>query len=226
LSETSTRIPHGKRRNAPQPEPFMLPQWSIEVMRPVARRLIDLLWRTRYVGLENIPLTGGVMIVANHQTYIDPFWVGMPVKRPIRFLAWSEAFSWPVVGKLMTLFGAWPLQVEGSDPAAIRRSLKWLRNGGAVVVFPEGGRGPIDGSLDKFKNGAVRMALEANVPILPVTLRGAHRIWPKGRSFPCLEKLEIIYHPLQTISPQPSEDTRACARRETKRLAEIIASAL
>ncbi len=60
----------------------------------------------------------------------------------------------------MRLLGAWPLQLEGSDPAPIRRSMQWLREGGAVVIFPEGGRGNTDGSMKKFKPGAVRMALE------------------------------------------------------------------
>ena len=137
-----------------------------------------LFWRMEHKGVENIPQNSGLIIAANHQSYGDPFWLSIPVKRPIRFLAWSEAFSWPVVGKAIRLLGAWPLQVEGSDPAAIRRSLTWLRDGGVVVIFPEGGRGLPDGSMMRMKGGAVRMALEAGVPILPVTIRGANRVWP------------------------------------------------
>jgi 1-acyl-sn-glycerol-3-phosphate acyltransferase len=71
-----------------------------------------------------------------------------------------------VVGRLMGLLGAWPLQLERSGPAAIRRTLQWLRDGGVVTIFPEGGRALPDGSMSRFKPGAVRMALEANVPIL------------------------------------------------------------
>ena len=84
--------------------------------------------------------------------------------------------------------GAWPLQVEGSDPAAIRRSLTWLRDGNVVVIFPEGGRGKADGTMIRMKGGAVRMALEAGVPILPVTIRGANRVWPPGTIFPAARK--------------------------------------
>src|SRR2546423_15239621 len=135
-----------------------MPQWFIETIRPLGLGLSKLLWRTRYRGMEHVPLKGGLIIAANHQTYIDPFWVGSPVKRPVRFLAWDEAFGWPVVGKALGWLGAWPLQVEKSDPSAIKRSLRWLRDGGAVVMFPEGGRGNPDGSLGRFKPGAVRMA--------------------------------------------------------------------
>lgn len=227
MSETSRVLPREKRRRTrAQPEIKAMPQWMIEVIRPLGLGLSKVLWRTRYKGMENVPLKGGLIIAANHQTYVDPFWVGLPIKRPMRFLAWDEAFDWPVVGKLMQLFGAWPIQIEGSDPTAIRRTLQWLKDGGAVVIFPEGARCEPSGELERFKNGAVRLALEANVPILPVTIRGGHRVWPKGRLLPRLNNVEVIYHPLRTITPQQGEEPRACARRETKRLAEIISSAM
>jgi 1-acyl-sn-glycerol-3-phosphate acyltransferase len=215
-----------RRRNGTQPETKAMPQWIIEAIRPLGLGLSKVLWRTRYTGLERVPLKGGLVIAANHQTYIDPFWVGLPIKRPMRFLAWDEAFDWPVVGKLMQLFGAWPIQIEGSDPTAIRRSLQWLKDGGAVVIFPEGARCKPTGELERFKNGAVRLALEANVPILPVTIRGGQRVWPKGWRLPRFNSVEVIYHPLRIITPQAGEEPRACARRETHQLAEIIGSAI
>ena len=123
-------------------------------------------------------------------------------------------------------FGAWPLALEGSDPGAIRRSLQWLRDGGAVVIFPEGGRSTETGSLERFKAGAVRLALEAEVPILPVTIKGGNRIWPRGWRFPRLGKVTVTYHPLYHAEQCPNEETRACARRESERLAKVIESAL
>lgn len=205
----------------------MFPQPVIEVLRPCARAVSRLLWRVRWRNTESIPRSGGVIIAANHQSYIDPFWVAIPVRRPVRFLAWDEAFGWPVVGKAMTWLGAWPLQLEKGDPTAIRRSLQWLREGGAVVLFPEGGRSDADGSMRKFKLGAVRMALEAEVPILPVTIRGGENVWPSTHRFPRIKgHVEVIYHPLIEVEQQPNEDIRECARRETARLARIVESAL
>jgi len=203
-----------------------LPQWTIDLMRPLIRLGSQLMWRIKYESIENIPTNSGLIVAANHQSYGDPFWLSIPIKRPIRFLAWSEAFSWPVIGKAIRLLGAWPLQVSRSDPAAIRRSLTWLRDGGVVVIFPEGGRGQADGSMIRMKAGAVRMALEAGVPILPVTIRGANRVWPARNLFPRPGKVEIIYHPIFTPLLQPDEETRAGARRETERLAQIIQSVL
>jgi 1-acyl-sn-glycerol-3-phosphate acyltransferase len=214
------------RKTGSTPEGYVLPEWGIDLIRKTGRELSKLLWRITYTGTENIPRAGGIIIAANHQTYIDPFWVGFAIQRPLRYLAWNEAFDWPIAGKFMGLLGAWPLEVEKSDPTAIRRTLGWLKDGGAVVIFPEGGRGNPDGSLVKFKNGAVRMAMEANVPVMPVTIRGAHKVWPKGYTFPRFARVEVVYHPPYHIIPAGGEDTRACARRESERLAAIISSAL
>jgi 1-acyl-sn-glycerol-3-phosphate acyltransferase len=204
----------------------MLPQWALEIIRPMVGGLSRVLWKIEFNGVENVPTDGGLIIAANHQTYIDPFWLSLQIKRPTRYLAWSEAFRWPVVGRCLQWFGAWPLALEGSDPAAIRSSLQWLRNGGAVVIFPEGTRSTSAGSLDRFKAGAVRLALEAQVPILPVTIRGGNRVWPRGWRFPRTGKVVVTYHPLYRAEQCPDEEARACARRESERLAKVIASAL
>ena len=204
----------------------MLPQWAIEICRPVIGLICRLFWRVRWINKENIPTSGGLIIASNHQTYIDPFWISYPIRRPVRYLAWDAAFSWPMVGWCMRMLGAWPLQLEGTDPKPIRRSIQWVRDGGAVVIFPEGGRGNADGSMRKFKAGAVRMALEAGVPVLPVTIRGGHRVWPLGTSFPRLGRVEVIYHPVFIIEPNADEETRRLARAETARLQEIITGPL
>lgn len=204
----------------------MFPQWALETLRPIVGFFSRVFWKIEFYGVENVPAHGGVIIAANHQTYLDPFWLSVPIKRPTRYLAWSAAFNWPIVGRCLTWFGAWPLALEGSDPSAIRRSLKWLREGGVVVIFPEGGRSTATGSLERFKAGAVRLALEAQVPILPVTIKGGNRVWPRGWRLPRLGKVEVIYHPLYYAEPCPKEETRACARRESEKLAGVIASAL
>ena len=204
----------------------ILPQWQLEILRPIVGFFSRVLWKIEFYGVENVPTEGGVIIAANHQTYIDPFWLSLPIKRPTRYLAWSAAFRWPLVGRCLTWFGAWPLALEGSDPGAIRRSIQWLRDGGVVVIFPEGGRSTATGSLERFKAGAVRLALEAQVPILPVTIKGGNRVWPRGWRFPRPGKVVVTYHPPYHPQQSPNEETRACARRESEHLAGVIASAL
>jgi 1-acyl-sn-glycerol-3-phosphate acyltransferase len=222
LSQTTTTLEQPRNGNGTRPYPRMLPQWFIELCRPVIWLLCRLLWRVRWTNRENIPATGGLIVASNHQTYIDPVWISCPIKRPVRYLAWDAAFSWPIVGWWLRMLGSWPLQLEGSDPKPIRRSIQWLREGGVVVIFPEGGRGDADATMRKFKPGAARMAIEAGVPILPVTIRGGHRVWPTGFRFPRLGRVEVIYHSLFMLEQEPAEEARAYARRATEQLQEII----
>ena len=94
------------------------------------------------------------------------------------------------------------------------------------MIFPEGARSTETGALERFKAGAVRLALEAQVPILPVTIKGGNHVWPRGWRFPRMGKVVITYHPLINPEQCANEETRACARRESERLAQVIASAL
>jgi len=212
--------------NSTRANGFVLPQWGIDLLRPIVRLCARAAWNITFKGIENIPAKDGLIIAANHQSYMDPFLIAVAIRRPVRFLAWRVATEWPVLGRGMKILGAWPLQLEGSDPAAIRRSLQWLRSGGALMIFPEGGRSKPDGSLGRFKAGAVRIALEARVPILPVTIRGANRVWPAGKYIPRLGRIEIVYHPLFYPESKPGEESRECARREIQRLAAVIRSPL
>ncbi len=85
----------------------MLPQQAIDwVLRPSIHGLSRLLWRMRWRNTENVPLRGGVVIACNHQTYLDPFWISVPIRRPVRYLAWDAVFDWAVVGPLAGFVGA------------------------------------------------------------------------------------------------------------------------
>src|SRR5688500_20284815 len=113
----------------------MVPQWALDMIRPVVGGVSRVLWKIEFRGVENIPKHGGLIVAANHQTYLDPFWISLQIKRPTRYLAWSAAFRWPGVGPAPTWFGAWPLALEGAEPAPLRRSLQRLRSGGSGGTF-------------------------------------------------------------------------------------------
>lgn len=227
VSEDAQSRPARARKEAS--EGFVLPRWAYEgLLRPAVRNLSRLAWRLELRGTENIPPpeSGGIIIAANHQTYFDPFWISIPVKHQTRYLAWDAAFDWFIVGKIIPVLGAIPLALEGGDRKAMRRALEHLRAGDCIVIFPEGGRGNTDGTPLRFKPGAVRLALEADVPILPVTISGAHRVWNSEQLVPRPARVSITYHPPRIMRCLPDEDTRLCARRETDDLARVICSAL
>lgn len=178
-------------------------QFIIELIRYFLLITGKLFWRIKFEGTENIPqkLPGGLLVVANHQTYFDPFWICVPIKRKYRFMAWDKACDLFLVGKLIRYLGAFPVSLKrGGNKKAMQESLKCLREGATLIIFPEGSRGFSDGKLLKFKTGAVRIAIEAEVPILPVTIRGANKVWSQDIKYPKIGKVEIYFHPLFEIS--------------------------
>lgn len=218
-----------KKRETPPVEPPSMPEWGINAVRFVGLNLSRLLFRIKYYGLENIPQTrpGGLLVCANHQSFFDPFWIGIPIKRQLRFMTWDAATRWFLVGRFIRALGAFPVNIERGGKEALKMSLGWLRSGGTLVVFPEGSRSASDGKLLEFKPGAVRIALQAGVPILPVTLRGANRVWAQDMKLPRLARVEIEYHPLFELPPVSEGcDIRSHADNLTKQLAEIINSKL
>ncbi len=205
------------------------PPLVIDAARYISYAAGKLLWRIRYHGKQNIPknLDTGLLIVANHQTYFDPFWICAPIRRRYRFMAWDKAFDWFLVGWLIKYLGSFPVDTSrGTTKSVLRESLNTLRDGATLLIFPEGARSFPDGKLHEFKTGAVRIAMEAGVPILPVTVKGANRVWSQTMKRPKLKKVEIFYHPLFHIPPPADADLKKHLEQVTAQLAAIIESKL
>ena len=216
------------KNSAPNKYP---PTFVVSAVRHFVFATSKLLWRIKYHDKQNIPkdLKTGLLIVANHQTYFDPFWICAPMKRKFRFMAWDKAFEWFFVGWLIKYLGSFPVDTSrGTTKNVLRESYKALRDGATLVIFPEGARTFPDGELLEFKTGAIRIAMEAGVPVLPVTVRGANRVWSQTMTRPHFyRRVEIFYHPLFEVpKPAGKEDLREQLEEVTARLAEIIASKL
>ncbi len=188
-----------------------------------------ILWRVRFHGTRNIPNgpDSGLVIASNHQSYIDPFLIGIPIRRKIFFMAWDKAFDWLVIVKLIRKLGAFPVDLGTSGKvAATKKALSILREGNALMVFPEAAREFSNGKLLPFKAGAVRLALESGVPILPVTVKGANRVWSRDHKFPRPGRIEIYYHPLLELKPTPAAaritDSVAQANEELRRIISSV----
>ncbi|MEP6904028.1 MAG: lysophospholipid acyltransferase family protein, partial [Actinomycetota bacterium] len=163
------------------------PPIVIDAVRHFVFAVSKLLWRIKYHNKENIPknLPSGLLIVSNHQTYFDPFWICAPMKRKFRFMAWDKAFDWFFVGWMIRYLGSFPVDTKrGTTKSVLRESLTALKEGATLLIFPEGARTFPDGKLLEFKTGAIRIAMEAGVPVLPVTVRGANRVWSQTMKYP------------------------------------------
>lgn len=145
-------------------------------------------------GIENIPRDGGLIITPNHQTYADPPLVTIPVRRRVYYMAWDKLFAVPLLGQLIRVLRAFPVDIYSRDPAAVREARRLLQQGAAVMIFPEGGRS-FDGTLGQFKVGAFRLAVTLDAPVLPVTIAGGFEAWPPQRALPRPGRMTITYHP-------------------------------
>ncbi len=200
----------------------------MDLLRFVAFVISKTFWFIRYKGIENIPpkSLGGFVISANHQTYIDPVWICLSMRRKMRFMAYDEAFNWRFLGALIAYLGAFPVSTEGRDAIkAVKEAIRSLRDGAVLTVFPEGAREFSDGEMFPFKTGAVQIAYQAGVPILPVTILGGNEIWPRGQKYPRLfRRVEVIYHPLLDLGSSVT-DKHAHLEIWTAELRAVIESA-
>jgi 1-acyl-sn-glycerol-3-phosphate acyltransferase len=170
-----------------------VPLWFLELLRPPVWGLARLLFRVRFAGVEHVPLAGPVVLAPNHVSYMDPVLLTIPVRRPLHYMTLEVFFGVPGLGALIRWFRAFPVREDEIDRPAIRTAMRILRDGQALVVFPEGGRSP-DGRLLTFRPGAFRLALQADAPVVPVTIAGAHAAWPAHRRLPRPGRITITFH--------------------------------
>lgn len=201
----------------------------MDILRLVGYVISKTVWFIKYHGRENIPpASTRFLIASNHQTYVDPVWIVLPMRRRLRFMAFDKAFEWRIIGPLITYLGSFPVSMEvGGTLKAMKEALRSLRDGAALTIFPEGGREFADGEMFTFKTGAVRIAIQAGVPILPVTISGGNRIWPQKQKYPRLfRRVEVTYHPLLHVAEDESIDMHENLDIWTAKLKEIISSGL
>ncbi|MCX7640784.1 MAG: 1-acyl-sn-glycerol-3-phosphate acyltransferase, partial [Pyrinomonadaceae bacterium] len=182
-----------------------------------------ILWQIEFHSTENIPQQSsiGLVVVANHQTYLDPFWICIPIKRKFRFMAWEKAFDWFIIGRLIKYLGAFPVNVERGTKQALKQAIEAISDGAALVVFPEGTRELSDGKLLPFKTGAIRIAIKTATPILPVTIQGANKVWARDMKLPRpWGKIKVFYHKVIETKGLSENDIDSL----TKKLEQIIQS--
>ena len=158
--------------------------------RIVLGPILKLIFRPYVIGLEHVPATGGAIFASNHLSFSDSIFFPLVVERRITFLAKQDYFTGRgLKGRLTAGFfrgvGQLPVDRSGgsASEAALRTGLKVLGRGDFLGIYPEGTRSP-DGKLYRGKTGVARMALEADVPVLPVAMIDTEKIQPPGRKMP------------------------------------------
>lgn len=149
--------------------------------------LLAMIARPKIEGLEHIPNSGPMILASNHLAVMDSFYLPLMVRRRITFLAKSEYFTGTgVKGRFLAWFytavGQVPIDRTDADSAqaALTTAERILAGGKLLGMYPEGTRSP-DGRLYKGKTGLARLALQTNVPVLPVAMIGTDEVNPPGK---------------------------------------------
>jgi 1-acyl-sn-glycerol-3-phosphate acyltransferase len=155
--------------------------------------LSQLLFRFQYSGKGNVPLSGPVLLLSNHQSHLDPVLVGLACPRQLKFLARHGLFFFPFNLWIRAL-GAVPINQEGSALAGLRTTLGLLKEDNAVLIFPEGSRTP-DGELHDIFSGFCLLARRSQATIVPLAIEGAFSALPRGSLFVRPHSIGLTFGP-------------------------------
>ncbi len=197
--------------------------------RPIYRwghRLTSLFCKTvgrlEVQGVNNIPKEGGVLFLSNHVSFLDPVIVGSAANREIHYMARSNAFDIPGLGKLIAVFNAYPVNRGAPDLGALRKTISLLKDGNAVLIFPEGTRS-VDGTLGKARDGACFIAHRAGVPTIPVFHSGAERVLPRNSKRLRRAKLTVTFGESLELTTEEFETRREMYQQMGNQIMEAIA---
>ena len=184
----------------------------------VARRYCSL----EVVGRERVPASGGVIIAANHVSYLDIPIVGCSLARRADFLAKAELFRHPVVGGVFRRLGGVPIRREGVDRNALAEVERRLADGHVVVVYPEGTRSP-DERLREPKPGVGMLALRTGVPVVPTYVAGTGEAWPAGARWLRARPITVVFgEPMQWRGRELPDIDETAAKRRYQRISQEI----
>jgi 1-acyl-sn-glycerol-3-phosphate acyltransferase len=170
-------------------------------------RIVFTFWlRYQVRGLRNIPREGGGLVLVNHQSFLDPMLVGLPLQRPVSYLARDTLFPVPFIGWVLRSTYVMAINRDAASTASIRDALARIDRGFLVGVFPEGTRSP-DGSVGEFKPGFVSLVRRAKVPVYPVGIAGANEAMPR-------KGLKLLPRSVRIVIGEPLSDD------EVKRLSK------
>jgi 1-acyl-sn-glycerol-3-phosphate acyltransferase len=151
------------------------PDWLYTFIRIVSYPYCRIVFRLRAVGLENVPETGPVILAPNHFSAMDHWFVGILLRRRVRFMAKSQLFRGRVLEFILSHAGAFPVRRGKRDEEAMTTARVLLEQSAVLVIYIEGGRSRSGRLGDRARPGVGRLALETGAPVVPVAIRGSER---------------------------------------------------
>jgi len=151
-------------------------------------------WKIRVFNRRFEPAEGGAVYICNHQSFLDPMLMGMPLRRPMNYMARDSLFRFGGFGRLIELFNAFPVRRGTADMGALKEAMRRLKAGGQVAVFAEGTR-TRDGRIGEFLPGVALLSQRAAAWTVPVLIDGAFEAWPRTSPLPGSGSVVVQYAP-------------------------------
>ena len=188
-------------------------------MDRVARPLMNRVYRIRHLGGERIPASGPVVLAANHESILDPWFLGTVTPRPIHFLAKAELFRYPLLREILEGLGGIPVRRDADMGRAVGAGVEALERGEMLGIFPQGTCLPY--RHRPFRRGAARLALTTGATLAPVLLVGTERsIQPRTQRIGFPQVTIVVADPIAVDRQEP---TRTAEIELTDRLERAIA---
>lgn len=184
--------------------------------------ILRIVFDQKSYGLHNIPTEGGVLVVSNHVSYLDPAIIAAISPRQFAFLADSGLWTFKPFGWSISRLNAFPVTQGKGDVGAMKKTIALLNDGWALTVFPEGMR-TLTGKLMPVQAGAALIIRRTNVPVVPAYIWGGYHVWPKHNLLPRRGPVKVIFRPAMDMSKLGAKEITA---ELTRVFAEMEAEAL
>ena len=190
----------------------------------VFRAIFATYFRWRVFGTENVPLRGGVILAANHGSFLDPPLIGCGVKRTISFLARESLFHFPGMGALLRSWSVVPVDRDGGGAKGLKIILSRLLAGGGIVLFPEGTRTK-DGHLQPARSGIGLTVIKSEAPVVPVRVFGTFEAYGRNHKFPRPLQVMLQYGQPMNFAALRAE-AKTCDKVRLKEIYQQVADEL
>jgi 1-acyl-sn-glycerol-3-phosphate acyltransferase len=174
----------------------MIREWALRLWYHIARIIcaivVCLPYRVRIYGRRNIPKTAPVLVLSNHQSFLDPIFGQAMIGRRFLFLARDTLFKNRFFGALLRSISVIPIKRGQSDMATIKKVISELKRGRSVCLYPEGTR-TSDGRIADMKPGVALLSRRSGAKVVPSVIDGAFECWPRHKKFPSLGKIAVSY---------------------------------
>lgn len=192
--------------------------WLYHILKVIIVPLIKLYHRIEVYGKDRFDPKRHYLVVGNHISHLDPFYIAAFYPHPLHFMAKKELFNSKILKWLLEHLGAFPVNRQAADVGAIKTSLRILKSGKSMGIFPEGTR--VDHWDEQaFKQGAAYLALKSNIPVLPVAIFGTNLAMPRGKSTIKPKKVRILYgKPISALPEETMDEFGIRIRKEIEKL--------